>query len=363
MTELVMAAERLVKTYGKTKALKGVDIALPQGAFVVLLGAAGAGKTTTLRTLAGLEPPDSGRVVIGGRDATFLEPKDRDIAMIFDSLALYPNRTGRQNLAHPLQVRGHDRAEIDEKVEAIASTLKISHILNRLPKTMSGGERQRVALGRALVRQPAFFLLDEPLSSLDAMLRVELRAELKRLQREHNYAFLMATPDFAEALAVADSVIMLIDGVVRQVAPPQTLYDAPVDREVARFVGAPEINILDADYDPSDGGRVRISDLVLPAPPELRRVFNGVAASFEAGLRPEHIGLAAQTAGSGTAEIIDVEPLGLNAAITLRAAGKALRVTLPARDAEAFPVGAPVDFEPDLDHMLSFDSETGQRLT
>ena len=362
MTETVLSLERIAKRFGKTTALDGVDLSLSRGAFVVLLGAAGAGKTTTLRTIAGLDVPDSGRVLIDGKDATLLEPKDRDIAMIFDSLALYPNKTGFQNIAHPLQVRGLPKEAIEEKIADIAGTLRISHVLGRLPKTMSGGERQRIALGRALVRDPAFFLLDEPLSSLDAMLRIELRAELKRLQREHHYSFLLATPDFAEALAVADTVIMLVSGKVRQVAPPQTLYDDPVDREVARFVGAPEINLLDAAYDPSDGGRIRFADMVLPAPKRLRAIFNGSAAEFQAGIRPEHFHIEPAQDRPAHAEIVDVEPLGLSAAVTLRAAGSAIRATLPAGDALQFPIGAEVGLRPQLDRMLTFDRQSGQRL-
>lgn len=362
MTDVVLSLEGIVKRFGKTTALDSVDLALPRGAFVVLLGAAGAGKTTTLRTIAGLELPDSGRVLIDGKNATLLEPKDRDVAMIFDSLALYPNKTGFQNIAHPLQVRRLSREAIEGKVDDIARTLRISHILARLPKTMSGGERQRIALGRALVRDPSFFLLDEPLSSLDAMLRVELRAELKRLQREHHYSFLLATPDFAEALAVADTVIMLVDGKVRQVASPQTLYDDPVDREVARFVGAPEINLLDAAYDPSEGGRVRIADMVLPAPKRLRAVFNDCAAEFQAGIRPEHFHIEPAQSRPAHAEIVDVEPLGLSAAVTLRAAGSAIRATLPAGEALQYPIGTAVGLQPHLDRMLTFDRQSGQRL-
>ena len=367
MSDLVLSAEGIGKRFGKTLALDGVDIALRRGEFLVLLGAAGAGKTTALRTLAGLEVPDSGRVLIKGRDATLLEPKDRDVAMIFDSLALYPNKTGFENLAHPLRIRRQTEAVIEEKVAAVAKTLQIPHVLRRLPKTMSGGERQRVALGRALVREPAFFLLDEPLSSLDATLRVELRAELKRLQREHHYAFLLATPDFAEALAIADSVIMLIEGRVRQVAPPQTLYDEPADRDVARFVGAPEINLLRAVYDPSDGGSLRAAEMVLPAPAPLRSFFNGAQGSVEIGFRPEHMrlerpGASAETAAVAEAKVVDVEPLGRNAAVTLTAAGSVLRATLPAQDAGRFPIGSPVCLCPRLDRMLSFDKDSGRRL-
>ncbi len=363
MSDLVLSAQRLSKSFGKTEALKGVDINLAPGAFTVLLGAAGAGKTTTLRTIAGLEVPDAGRVMIGGEDATAMEPKDRDIAMIFDSLALYPNKTGFENMAHPLRIRKMPDAEIEAKINAVAATLQVTHILNRLPKTMSGGERQRIALGRALVRDPAFFLLDEPLSSLDAMLRVELRAELKRLQQEHNYAFLYATPDYTEALAVADEVVMLIEGEVRQVAPPQEIYDQPVDRDVAKFVGAPEINLLAAEYDPSEGGRIKIADMVLPASGEVTNAFNGVKYNFEAGVRPEHFTVAEPGADPANGEIIDFEALGLNAALTVDTAGGPIRIVVPAATAGSFPVGMRVAVTPRADCVLAFDPADGRRLS
>ena len=362
MTHPVLLVDGLKKAFGKTVALDGIDIVLAPGAFTVLLGAAGAGKTTTLRSIAGLEVPDAGRVVIRGQDATRLEPKDRDVAMIFDSLALYPNKTGFENIAHPLRVRRQTKSEIEAKVQDIAEILKIEPILHRLPKTMSGGERQRIALGRALVRDPAFFLLDEPLASLDAMLRVELRTELKRLQRENGHAFLYATPDFTEALAVADQVFLLVEGQVRQIAAPQTLYDQPADRDVARFVGAPEINLLRAEYDPSDGGRVRVADMVVRAPTTLNTAFNGTARSFEAGLRPEHIALKVGNGGESGGEIVDIEPLGLYSAITLTVSGMTLRATMPTADALHFPVGTPVGLDPMADKMLAFDPKTGRRL-
>ncbi len=363
MSDLVLSAQGLRKDFGKTTALKGVDIDLAPGAFTVLLGAAGAGKTTTLRTIAGLEVPTAGRVMINGEEATAREPKDRDIAMIFDSLALYPNKTGFENMAHPLRIRKMPDAEIEAKINAVAATLQVTHILSRLPKTMSGGERQRIALGRALVRDPAFFLLDEPLSSLDAQLRVELRAELKRLQRDHNYAFLYATPDYTEALAVADTVVMLIDGEVRQVGAPQDIYDRPIDRDVARFVGAPEINLLQAEYDPADGGRIRIADMLVPADADVTHAFNGSSVAFEAGIRPENFSIAAPGAGPANAEVVDYEALGLNAALTVEADCGPIRVVVPAGDATAFPVGMRVTVSPAANGIMAFDPADGRRLS
>ncbi len=352
----------LCKRFGATVALDNLDLDLPEGAFVALLGPAGAGKTTALRAMAGLEAPEAGSVEIRGREAIALAPKDRDVAMIFDSLALYPDRTGFENIAAPLRIRRVRSEIVREKVEATARTLRISHILDRLPRTMSGGERQRIALGRALVREPAFFLLDEPLSSLDAQLRIELRAELRRLQRERGASFLYATPDFAEAMAVADVVALLVEGRVRQVAAPQTLYDQPIDRDVARFVGAPEINLAAARYDPAQGGLVTIAGVTSPAPRKHRQLFGSAARAFEAGLRPEHVLLEPSDGASAGATVIDFEPLGLRAAATVDTGAGSLRATIPEHQARLYPLGARTRLRFDLERSLCFDNDSGRRL-
>ncbi|MDR1947711.1 MAG: ABC transporter ATP-binding protein, partial [Desulfovibrio sp.] len=282
----------LCKRDGPEKVLDDISFAVPRGRFTVLLGPAGAGKTTILRLLAGLETASAGTIFMDGIDIAGVEPKDRDIAMIFDNLALYPHKTGFQNIASPLVSRKISRDEITRRVEEIAVKLHILQILERFPKTMSGGERQRIALGRALVRSPRIFLLDEPLSSLDAPLRFELRSVLKRLQREQGHSFLMATPDFNEALAVADSVIMLRAGKVVCTAPPQEIYDHPADVQAALFVGSPQINILPAEH--SDGV-IRCLGIPLPVPPPLAAALNGPAGTpvrvFRLGIRPENIEL------------------------------------------------------------------------
>ncbi|MBO6757236.1 MAG: ABC transporter ATP-binding protein [Roseibium sp.] len=347
------------RSFGNRPALKNVSLNVPSGAFVVLLGAAGAGKTTTLRIAAGLEDTDEGSVLLNGVDADGLQPKDRDVAMIFDNLALYPNKTGYENVSNPLKVRNVPRDAIDQRVHAVAGTLRIGHVLKRLPKTMSGGERQRVALGRALVREPKLFLLDEPLSSLDAMLRVELRTELKRLQQEHGYSFLLATPDFQEALAVADTIVMLVDGEVRQVASPQDIYDAPADRDVARFVGAPEINLIPATAcaTMSDRRLDLLGASFITAPG-----FADIDGEFEAGIRPEHIRIEHPNNSAIRAEVLDIEPLGMRSAVTLKASEIQLRATLSAAKAQAFSRGATVGVELALDRVLAFDRSTGRRI-
>ena len=357
-----LEVDGLSKAYRGKRALDGVSFVLPKGGLTVILGAAGAGKTTALRLIAGLEQADSGLILLGGRDCAGLEPRDRNLAMIFDNLALYPDKTGFENIANPLRISGMGKAEIETRVQDVAATLKIAHILGRTPKTMSGGERQRVALGRALVRKPDLFLLDEPLSSLDAMLRIELRAELRRLQRQLGGTFLLATPDFTEAMAIADTVVMLREGRIIQIADPQTLYDEPVDREVAKFVGAPEINLVPARYSPEEGGRVYMAGMACSAPVALRRVTKG-DFTFEAGLRPEFIRLSAPGEGDLPGRIADIEPLGINASVTVATQGAELRLVTAASTIAHLAAGDAAGLSIDTEHMLAFDLETGARLS
>ncbi len=361
--------ERVTKRFSKAAApaLDDVSLQVPAGSFTVILGEAGAGKTTTLRVIAGLETPDAGRVLLSGVDVGRWEPRSRNVAMIFDNLALYPNKTGFQNIAHPLLVQGAKRDDVKPRVERMAATLQIPHVLHRLPKTMSGGERQRVALGRALIRNPALFLLDEPLSSLDAKLRIELRAELRRLQREHHHTFLMATPDYNEAMAIADTVALLREGRVVQIARPQDLYDFPVDREAAQFVGSPMINILPARL---EGDVIHVGGGVVPLPEHLReplRRFAGDEAKpFELGVRPENIALTMPERAHDNGMVgalIDIEPLGLKAALTLRNDDAELRVLVESEATQAMALQQPLHATLINAHLLlAFDPESGARL-
>lgn len=353
-----LLVERLTKRFGKHLALDDVAFRVPKGGFVVLLGPAGAGKTTTMRCIAGLEEPEEGAIALDGLPLDGLEPRARDVAMIFDNLALYPNKTGFQNIASPLLLRGLPRETVEERVRAVAGKLAIGHVLGRLPRTMSGGERQRIALARALVRDPALFLLDEPLSSLDAMLRVELRAELRRIQRENGATFLLATPDFVEALALADTIVVLMEGRVRQIGSPQEIYDAPADRAVARFVGAPEINLVPAGL---DTGRLRLLDTTFPAPIALAKGL-GTRTGFEAGLRPEDLTIGPPRAGAAEAILTDIEPLGVRAALTFEAAGLEIRASVPAAQARGLSTGERLGLAPRLERLLAFDAASGRSL-
>lgn len=359
-----LSIDMLCKRYRKMVALDQVTFTVPAASLTVILGPAGAGKTTTLRLVAGLEKPDSGSVQIGGRDVVHLEPKDRDVAMIFDNLALYPNKSGFENIASPLRIRGEDQEVIEEKVADLAATLKVSHILRRLPKTMSGGERQRIALGRALIRSPKLFLLDEPLSSLDAKLRIELRAELKRLQRELGHTFVLATPDYQEAMAIADTIIVLREGAIVQVAPPQELYDAPVDSETAEFVGAPLINLLDAVLEADGGtGQAALAGMQIPLPEHLQFLRRLAKPSFRLGIRPENLTITAPEQTQLRAAVTDIEPLGLKSVVTVKKESTTLRIVVKSTQLSEVSVGQNVGIAIiDQERLLAFDSSDGQLL-
>lgn len=355
----VLDLDNVTVSYQKKIAIQSMSFSIEKGEFVVLLGAAGAGKTTILRTVAGLEQSDHGMVSIDGIDVSNFPTKDRNIAMIFDSLALYPNKTGFENIAHPLRVRKMSNEFIESKIDQIAGVLKIHNVLGRLPKTMSGGEKQRVALGRALVREPALFMLDEPLASLDARLRIELRYELKRLQKENDYTFLMATPDYLEALAVADRVIMIVDGEIRQVGPAQELYDNPVDIDVARFVGSPKINILKASY-LSNSNEVMMAGQKYKIPVNARDILENEDIDFNIGFRPEHIHLSDN--GGIDVRIDDVERLGHTSIVSLSNDEVSLHMSVPSSKSNYFEIGSIKKIQIELDRFLGFDLGTGRRL-
>ncbi len=351
----------LRKEFGKTTALRDVSFTVPKNSLTVILGAAGAGKTTTLRIIAGLDEPTSGSVFINGRDVGGWEPKDRDVAMMFDNLALYPNKSGYLNIASPLLIQGVPEAEVRMKVLEVAETLHIGRILDRLPGTMSGGEKQRIALGRALIRKPAIFLLDEPLSSLDAKLRVELRTELRRLQKESGQTFLLATPDYHEALAIADTVIMLQSGKVVQCDSPQALYDRPAHRLTSEFIGSPLINILQGRLSPGEPAVLEFFGFRLPLPPTLSTALAAASDGFDVGLRPENLYVTAPSSTTSQGELFDIEPLGPRSVLTVRNDFGEARILVAATDFQEAEIGATLTFK--VDHpekMLFFDRITGR---
>jgi multiple sugar transport system ATP-binding protein len=309
----------------------------------VLVGPSGCGKTTTLRLIAGLETATGGAIRIGDREVTKLEPKERDLAMVFQNYALYPHMSVRENIAFGLQARKVAKAETKRRVEHAAALLNVDHLLDRKPGALSGGQQQRVAIGRAIVREPSAFLFDEPLSNLDAKLRVEMRTEILRLQRELGATIVHVTHDQEEAMTLAHQVVVMHDGRIEQVGSPAELYRAPATERVARFIGSPEMNILTADEAGDIGVRA-----------------NGAA---KIGVRPEEIRVASdiaedRRAGTFTARVEVVELLGAHAIVTLRAGrDRALSSLVDARSLSGLAEGSNVEFAVERGAVLRFDGD------
>jgi len=336
MAEITL--DKLTKVYGDgTRAVSELDLEIGDGEFVVLVGPSGCGKTSALRMIAGLEPITAGRVVIGGEVVNNLPPKDRDIAMIFQNYALYPHMSAFDNMAFGLKLRGMKKERRGERVNGAARTLGLDEVLPKKPRTLSGGQRQRVAMGRAIVREPRAFLMDEPLSNLDAKLRVEMRAEIARLQRELEVTTIYVTHDQVEAMTLGDRVAIMRDGLLQQVAKPQELYDRPRNLFVAEFIGSPAMNLIGVDLERSNGGFVvrfagadralDVDDLVLGRRPALTQ-FDGKRIIL--GVRPEDIEDARFAGGAPDGRrlsaTVDIrEDMGSEVFIHFGAGGKAVR--------------------------------------
>jgi multiple sugar transport system ATP-binding protein len=310
MAEITL--DRLTKVYGDgTRAVADLDLEIADGEFVVLVGPSGCGKTSALRMVAGLEPITDGRVLIGGEVVNKLPPKDRDIAMIFQNYALYPHMSAFDNMAFGLKLRGMKRERRSARVRSTATTLGLAEVLPKKPRTLSGGQRQRVAMGRAIVREPRAFLMDEPLSNLDAKLRVEMRAEIARLQRELGVTTIYVTHDQVEAMTLGDRVAIMRDGVLQQVAQPQELYDRPRNLFVAEFIGSPAMNLVGADLARADGGLVAtFGDRTLPVGERVLASRSGLPR-FEGrrlilGVRPEDIEDARFGSGEPLGATVDI---------------------------------------------------------
>jgi len=289
----IIQVEKVTKKFGDRVAVDNVSFEVRDRELMCLLGPSGAGKSTTLRIIAGLEPPDEGNIRIDGKAVNDLPPKDRDLAMMFQSYALYPNKTVYKNLAFPLKSYKVPEPEIKKRVSDVAKTLGITELLQRFPAQLSGGERQRVAMGRAIVRNPKAFLLDEPLTNLDAKLRVNMRAELKRLQRELGATTIFATPDQLEALTISDRIAIMNQGKFLQDDSPNIIYDHPNNIFTATFVGSPSMNILDCSIEDKNGRVVLNSgDFSLDVSELAEFILKGTSGSEAVlGVRPEHIAL------------------------------------------------------------------------
>jgi multiple sugar transport system ATP-binding protein len=351
-----LRAEGLRKAFGDVQALDGVSLDVPDGAFFVVLGPSGAGKTTTLRSIAGLERLDEGTVHLDGLDATRASPAERDLAMVFQNYALYPKKTAFDNIASPLRARRVPADEIARRVGQVAELLHIERLMERRPAQLSGGEQQRVALARALVREPRAFLMDEPLTNLDLKLRVEMRTELTRIHRSLGGTFLYVTNDQVEAMSMADRVAVLREGRVQQTGAPREVYDRPANRWVAGFVGSPRINLLACR---ADGDRlVGAGGWTLPRPPWA--TVNGDRPLL-LGVRAEDLSLDRRDASASLdGELYAIEPLGDRTLVDVQVGDAVVKVK--ARPSATGRPGERLAVAVDLHRAHLFDADTGEAV-
>ena len=350
--------ESLKKSFGAVDILKGIDLTLDKGGFLVLVGPSGCGKSTLLNTIAGLESISSGDIRVEGRSIASLHPSKRDIAMVFQSYALYPNMTVAQNIAFAMEMRGVPRPEREAAVAKAAKTLQITHLLDRKPSQLSGGQRQRVAMGRALVREPKLFLFDEPLSNLDAKLRVDMRIEIKRLHHATGTTIVYVTHDQIEAMTLATKIAVLKDGVLQQVGSPSEIYNRPSNVFVADFMGSPAMNLLPARLKRSGSQRAAMieSGTVIQLPD----AFGGEEGQeVLLGIRPEHLSVG-EEAGGLSGRVALVEPMGGQVQIVFEIAGRRVTVLLNER---ILPVlGSELSLRARPAALHAFDAASGRRL-
>jgi multiple sugar transport system ATP-binding protein len=340
------------KSYGRVKVIHGIEFTISDGEFVVLVGPSGCGKSTLLRMLAGLEEISGGEILIDGKVVNDLESKDRDIAMVFQSYALYPHMTVRDNMGFSLRLRKADKATTDERVANAARILNLDALLDRYPRELSGGQRQRVAMGRAIVRDPKVFLFDEPLSNLDAKLRVAMRAEIKALHQRLKTTTVYVTHDQIEAMTMADRIVVMHDGIVEQIGTPLELFDRPGNLFVAQFIGSPAMNVFQGAV---RGGAVEALGARWPLPAAVARAAEGKAVHY--GIRPTDVALA----DSGIpARVVVVEPTGAETELLLEVGGQQLIVVMHGRT-EAQP-DSTVYLAIDADKAHAFDGTSGKRL-
>jgi multiple sugar transport system ATP-binding protein len=342
------------KSFGATQVLQNISIHLEDGEFLVLVGPSGCGKSTLMNIVAGLEEPSQGRLRLGGEDITDKLPADRNISMVFQSYALYPNMTVARNIEFPLKMRKVDPATRAKRIADVAQLLQIEHLLERKPRQLSGGQRQRVAIGRALAREPQLFLFDEPLSNLDAKLRVDMRAEIKKLHQRTGVTTIYVTHDQVEAMTLGSRIAVLKGGVIQQLAPPMTLYRDPANLFVAGFIGSPAINEIDAVA--TGEKSVRVLDgaefhLRLAAP--LRAGQNLIA-----GIRPEHLRVDAGGALRGSVTVL--EPTGAEDFVRCAIGAQELNMRMGGH--HDYVVGESLNLSVDPTHILLFDPESGNRI-
>ncbi len=348
------------KNFGALEVLKSIDIELEDGGFLVLLGPSGCGKSTLLSIIAGLEPSSGGDVLIGDRNVNDVHPKDRNIAMVFQSYALYPTMSVRRNIGFGLEMRKVPQAERDAEVQKAAELLQIEHLLDRKPAQLSGGQRQRVAMGRAIVRDPELFLFDEPLSNLDAKLRVEMRTEIKRLHDRLGTSVVYVTHDQVEAMTLGTKVAVMREGVIQQIADPQTIYERPANMFVAGFIGSPTMNFLSGTLERSgEGLALRYGEGALSLDGLDQDVGAYVGRKLVAGIRPESLsaGLGASSL-SGTVDV--VEPTGPDTMVIVSVGGQLITARLGSRDRPK--LGDTLTLNVDASAVNLFDPDNGNRI-
>jgi multiple sugar transport system ATP-binding protein len=350
-----VAFEGVGKRFGSQAALRDITLDVQPGECLVLLGPSGCGKTTLLRLVAGLESADAGRILIGERVVNDVPAPDRDVAMVFQNYALYPHFTVFENIAFPLRARRQAAAEVEPRVRETARRLGLESLLDRKPAQLSGGQQQRVALARAIVRNPVVYLMDEPLSNLDAQLRVQTRTELKRLQQELGTTTLYVTHDQAEAMTMGARVALLRGGAIEQVGPPLELYRRPANVFVAGFLGSPAMNLWPAEV---SGGRLRVAGTEVDLPAAQLQALSG-AAALTVGIRPEDVGVGAAS-GSSAARVLVVEPMGSETIVTLEREGA--RVVARTAADLSFDAGQAAGFTLPVDRLHFFESAGGRRV-
>ena len=370
-----LSVRNVSKRFGDTHVLKGIDLDLEDGEFLVLVGPSGCGKSTLLNLIAGLESATDGELLIGNAVVNDVHPKDRNIAMVFQSYALYPTMTVRKNITFGMEIRRTPKAEQEEALARVAKLLQIDKLLDRKPGQLSGGQRQRVAMGRALVRDPDIFLFDEPLSNLDAKLRVEMRTEIKKLHQRLGRTIVYVTHDQIEAMTLATRIALMNEGVIQQYADPQTIYETPSNLFVAGFIGSPPMNFVPATV-VAEGGPPALSVetgdaaagpvlLPLPEPPEACRGGDGRPVVL--GIRPENIAPCAEAEAAGgkgfgilERPIEVVEPTGADTMLLFSLGEKPTIARV--RPQDAVPAGETMRFSVDMNKACLFDPETTQRL-
>lgn len=364
MTDLRLRG--LTKSFGRVRALQGVDLDIEAGEFFAILGQSAAGKTTTLRCIAGIETPDAGRVVFDGRDVTEVPVQERAMAMVFQTFALYPHMSIYDNLAYPLREAKVERAEVARRVGEIAEMLRLTHTLKRKPSTASGGEQQRVAIGRALIRKPRLLLLDEPLTNLDAKLRHDTRAEFKRLHREIGATMLYVTPDQLEALSMGQRVGVLRDGRIVQVGTPAELYRRPDDEYVATMVGDPPMNMFLGTVKSAGAQPAVVLPFVEVGGGPWSEALSGFAGgdALWFGIRPHDLKPASgdPQGPNFLARVHLTEPLGDVTVLDMEASDTAFRIVLPEDEALAYSVGSEIRLQFDARHTHVFAQETGTAI-